>query len=280
MRPLNFADACQFPNIREIAERKYASNACNAASAAFTDNVLRCNGILFMPIYSWMVSDDWRFSSDKAALEITGAIEPDDVAGEAQKQTVYLRTIELFHAMRAAYTDAERSASYRRGADSLDAVLTTSSPLYHAAADSLLKSAVIQAWTSFEVLAEDLLTAAKDEYPHRFASIDFGNIGYRSRRRIRSAYKMAFSDDTTICGILDDEAVNALALLRNVLVHKSGIADQEFIEGVPTSRLLSPFSQLEKGQRVETNGIVVRSIVDSSIRCGYALIIAVNQWLI
>jgi hypothetical protein len=279
MPPLQFAEACRFPDITEISNRKYASKTCNEATATFSDNILRCNGIVFTPVYAWMVADDWRFSTDKAALEIAGAIEPDDIAGEAKEKAVYLRTIELFHAMQAASTSEERRSDFNRAKNSLDAIIATSIPLYRAAAESLLKSVIIQAWTSFEVLSEDLINGAKAEYPTFFSGVDFSTFRFRSRKRIRAAYRITFADDLNICAAVNHDSVDALALLRNVLVHKAGIADHDFTDGIPTSSLLSPFSGVKEGQPIEINGTVMRSIVDSSFNCGYALIIAVNNWL-
>jgi hypothetical protein len=180
----------------------------------------------------------------------------------------------------------------------------------------MLENQVTNAWTAFELLGGDLWEAALNAHPHQLSDLkgrsrrnvaqptpsnvaaatvhltmlqryDFdlrARMGSLLKSRfsftvldgIREAYAKAF-DEGPITAVLDDTCLEALAILRNVLEHKAGQADEEYvrragnISGLPAAVL---------GGRLQLNGEVVRSVVQSSIWKARDLIVNVDSWIV
>ena len=96
---------------------------------------------------------------------------------------------------------------------------------------------------------------------------------------IREAYAEAFSRDyDTIDAILSDKALDALALVRNNLVHNGGIIDEQIVRragDLPTE--LRTTTSI--GQPMLLNGELVSQLVGPVFKCGYGLVLAVDDWL-
>lgn len=98
---------------------------------------------------------------------------------------------------------------------------------------------------------------------------------------IREAYSVAFSDDLGsstrgIDSILADDVFDALSLLRNLLVHKSGFADEEYVNG---SKQVPSLPQLEKNGLFEPSRETIEKIVVPAIAKAKELIVSVDDWV-
>jgi hypothetical protein len=94
---------------------------------------------------------------------------------------------------------------------------------------------------------------------------------------IRNAYAEAFSkkaDD--IDKILLDDALDILGALRNVIVHKGGIADREYLE---KRAYLSNLPLAEIGQPIPIDGQVTAHAIGEVIFCCAKLVDTVDEWL-
>ncbi len=96
--------------------------------------------------------------------------------------------------------------------------------------------------------------------------------------KIRSAYARAFKVDfDVIKAAIMDSCFDTLSAVRNVIVHKSGEADSEFIAATSTDAM---FAGLQEGKSLVLNGTMVQSIIKSSFAKSLELILAVDQWMV
>jgi hypothetical protein len=95
---------------------------------------------------------------------------------------------------------------------------------------------------------------------------------------IRLAYSDAFSKHfAEIKSAIEHSSVDALASARNVLVHKGGMVDNEFIR---KCKGWGPFGSAEKEKPLELTGVIVRDLLTESLGNGVKLLKSVNDWLI
>jgi hypothetical protein len=118
---------------------------------------------------------------------------------------------------------------------------------------------------------------------HKFdVRTSMGTIFRRQRRfeftrlsGIREAYSCAFSEKSSkIDAALASKSLDALSAVRNVLVHKAGLADAEYV------RLSSSFDvpKTELGSPVLLDGEVVAKLVKGAVTSANSLLIAVDDW--
>ncbi len=94
---------------------------------------------------------------------------------------------------------------------------------------------------------------------------------------IRVAYSKAFAEhskrvDTAIGSL----ALDALAITRNLLVHRGGIIDQKYFSQQKTLSL-APFGEIKA--RLNLDGSSVRTLIDAVIKASVELIEAMDEWL-
>jgi len=157
-------------------------------------------------------------------------------------------------------------------------------PRLHDSLHNVLKSALIQSWTAFEVLAEDLWKAAVSERPNLESALtekEKRAMGFRSRRKIRLAYQFTFKhNDVAIRSALKPSALDVLVVVRNVIVHSSGKVDDFFKRDSAGLSELDHFGILPIGTAIAFDGVFVRSVIDCALPCGYALLKAIDDWLV
>jgi hypothetical protein len=106
---------------------------------------------------------------------------------------------------------------------------------------------------------------------------------FTSLSEIRASYSLAFSEKIkkkvrtfSIDAALSNRALDALSAVRNLIVHKAGRADQEYIDqqkDAPTA------PGLELNKTLAVDGELVRSLVLPVIMCSKELITSVNNWV-
>lgn len=104
------------------------------------------------------------------------------------------------------------------------------------------------------------------------------NIGFRSIYDIRASYHRAFDrQNKTIDDILDDPGLQYAAAVRNLLVHKRGVVDTEFIEQISG---INGVPELEPKDVFQLTGTICRELADSCRLCAVWLVNAVHSWII
>jgi hypothetical protein len=101
---------------------------------------------------------------------------------------------------------------------------------------------------------------------------DFGR-----RDETRDAYKAAFAatpdDASELDEIFDNIELRWLAALRNALVHRGGIADEQFLSLVETHPTLG---KTEVGEPITINGLLAAPLVGNAIGRGLKLLAFVD----
>jgi hypothetical protein len=93
---------------------------------------------------------------------------------------------------------------------------------------------------------------------------------------IREAYGLAFfTKADAIDKALMDNKIDALNAVRNVIVHRSGIADAVYDR---QSKFLS-VPGARRGQPVELDGEIVMNLMQPVIVASLALVTAVDEWI-
>jgi len=96
---------------------------------------------------------------------------------------------------------------------------------------------------------------------------------------IRSAYLRAFSEHSeNIEKAIFDPSLDQLAMLRNVLVHRGGIADEDFCKTV--KRFKFPhFIGIPEQTAISLTGQIVLDVIDPAIKTSVQLAQTVDSWL-
>jgi hypothetical protein len=93
---------------------------------------------------------------------------------------------------------------------------------------------------------------------------------------IREAYALAFSKNYDAIDVaLGDKAIDALAAVRNVLVHRSGLADDTYVRQCE----FLPIPRTSLGDQVKLDGTIVANLLMASFRKQLDLTSAVDNWV-
>jgi hypothetical protein len=102
-------------------------------------------------------------------------------------------------------------------------------------------------------------------------------VAFTTLSEIRTAFTLAFSTD---CGqikdAINDRSLFVLSTVRNVLVHKAGVADEEFCGKM---KRVPAFAEVKKGDPLRLDGEVVAQIASPAMTAAVKLIEAVDAWL-
>jgi hypothetical protein len=94
---------------------------------------------------------------------------------------------------------------------------------------------------------------------------------------IRKAYSVAFSKKSTaVDAALSKKHLDGLSLIRNLIVHRAGVADTEYEE---RAKSVPDIPHLTDGQRLELTGKLSRSLIEPAILSAVDLVGAVNEWI-
>ena len=275
---LEAAKICAVPQPGSIK-----SPGCLACLETYRANMLTAVVATTLPAFAFWMGMEWTKSCTMASISVVGINATDAQKGAEANRIGSLAEVYMRHAM--PHARDEQLAHLKAKTESFERFSTYAGPVAEEVIQNLLRGIVIQSWTAFETLAEELYLCAQQETKIKLPlPLDRkGNPmqpGFRSRSKIRQAYAAGFSvDGDKVNNPLADSAINALALLRNVIVHKATKADMDFREGVGRTPLLSVYSHLNDGDAVVLDGKIVRSIVSPVIQRAYSVISAVNIWL-
>lgn len=139
---------------------------------------------------------------------------------------------------------------------------------------AVLESQLTLGWTAFETLTEGLWKAAASYFPD--STVGFDNPHFRSLRAIRETYKELSPTGNEINDILGNPDLRKLSLVRNVLVHKSGIVDYTFLDGAAE---IGWTVKDVIDQPIKIDGLRVKELMNPVIETARALILALDKWI-
>ena len=279
MHEMDFGAACRIIDWRALAERTYAHTACNEAATAFKANMLRVNGLLMLPGYAFMSGENWQSCVNAAAKHFFGENRPTDeqFAENEEAMTNLAATLREKALRERSPESAQRSfasASYNIE------VFAHQFPPLHGWLHDILKSVIIQAWSAFEVLAEDLHRLSREKHAPLFRSEAVSaRYNFRGLKSLNAAFVKLFCRDSRIQNVVGSKEIKAVAVLRHLLVHKNGIIDRRFLEQCSEHPVVTDFAMFKEQQEVLINGEMVRSLVDPALRHGFELIRLVDDWM-
>lgn len=172
---------------------------------------------------------------------------------------------------------------------------------------AILSSCVTIAWTAFESLAGDLWEEALNCHPvylsqlkgrpkgkdplklnadcvHRY-KYDLSNVmGTISRGRYKfsnisdakTAYREAFAKDFPNLDALIPPRMEVVECVRNLLVHRAGIIDQDFLNRMKSQ---PDFKAMNPGEELVVTGSVTGVFLADTVNSGVALFQAVDDWI-
>ena len=121
----------------------------------------------------------------------------------------------------------------------------------------------------------------------RMGAILKSRVAFTRLSDVRRAYSLAFDEkkiDARLVVAVDealaDSALDALSAIRNLIIHKASIADEEYVKrakAVNKAGLAIP--QLAEGQPLQLDGVIVKSLVDPVVACCLKLFVAIDGWL-
>jgi hypothetical protein len=105
---------------------------------------------------------------------------------------------------------------------------------------------------------------------------------HRNQRRfdsltgIREAYRLAFCRSyETIDEALDYNGLDALSVVRNLIVHKAGIVDREYLKRAGALKI--PIAEI--GKPIALDGNLTMELMISVIKSSIHLIVGVDEWI-
>lgn len=250
-----------------------ASPACRKAEKGFRLNMNLVNSLAMVPGYSFMNGENWGISVVRAMNELHSE-NPD----EPEVATVAARIFDEYDG--GPIYQSQIDHFYEANANAGKIASLPGRPLSRGALVSLLKSLLIQSWSAFEVLAEELHESVRDEHAKLFLpGLLSQKYGFRSERTLPRAYNDLFGGNAAINSSIWNPDIKAQALLRHLLVHKDGIADQSFLKQCKEPPIVLEWDSYIAKDAIVVDGALVRRLVDRTTVAGYNLILSVAHWI-
>jgi hypothetical protein len=180
--------------------------------------------------------------------------------------------------------------------------------------DAMLSTVVLESWTAFECLAADVWFAAVDHFPllrkkaaaklpklvtkssdldtdeedddfdetkfpdpiKGYGSSLKGTVSFQKLPRIVTNYKVLFGKRIRDIFKTNDNYLAALVAARNLLMHKAGRVDDQFIARV---KAFPEFGGAEHDKPLQLDGEIVNKLRDAAIQVALKLIIAADNVL-
>ncbi len=139
---------------------------------------------------------------------------------------------------------------------------------------AILSSQIVSAFTAFEALAKDLWFVAANASgaisPQQKEERRFDSIP-----NLKKSYKFAFPQARFVKTIFDDKEIKALAAVRNVIVHRSAVA-QQFLDSVKSHPHLLNISV---GMRLPLNGVMSAYLTNVAVESARKLLLEIDKRL-
>ena len=317
MRDLKFSDAASSLNWKMLNVDAVQSSACKSVVTAFNANVNGVLTILSMPGMVTWVTTAWNAASTTAQKETVGLNNTQPLSQSQLDEIGNRAGGYLRRAMNNP--DVHPRLMMIQMTNVFETNFSRSNILLHSSLESILKMVLVQIWTAFEVLAQELWENVINEHPHHLAGLDgksgpvtmppskkdagkqvslnvlrengydlshaMGTVlkekfNFTVLDEVRRAYISAFaSDRDEIERIISDKSLDALAAMRHMIVHRAGVIDKDFMDDSNGLSVLAAIRSLGLKQPVLIDGDLVRVLVEPVLNCGSALIYEVDKWL-
>ena len=258
------------------AQANYMSVACEKSAEWYQSNVRRVHALALVPGHIFMDGEEWGIAYTKAMAEL-GISDKND-------NRVVRRGAEIINEVWRVRTLRESKAQFLDANLSIQNLYATQRTL-HSGLHALFQVLLIQSWTAFEALYEDLYRNASEAGSSQFAIPTEAEkkdkkLGFLSRRSARNIYKFSFTcDSAAILAPFKSKHITALAELRNLIVHKAAIIDPHFMNATNGLTALSEVRKAGINKPLQLTGTAVRNLIDNAIPLGYDLLSAVDRWL-
>lgn len=289
----------------------FESPGCNSVLDAFLENVNRALCVLEPAMFTGYTAHVKEQFRQEWFIEKFKTPTPDLAELEAAQPEFYRR----LGAIMEATTEKRVREITGTIAGSLDLFVDRAPPEIGVAFEQLYKSMVIQSWTSVEVMVGDLWESALNEHPESLAHLSndegarkagdadkaiplsilsrnnfdlsktMGTIlrdkfNFQKMESIQSAYKAAFTKHgKNVIDAISHESLKALSLVRNIIVHKSGVIDDMFYNASESISSLKSIRAQGIGRRIFLDAEDIIAIVIPAITQCFELLDAVDKWL-
>jgi hypothetical protein len=280
-----------------ISPPRFSNSELSTPVDTFSRNVDRLRSLLGLPLVAIYVT---------GALERFGSKAKKELGESASEQDIKLRRNQL-------WTDeidqpGSRQAMVDYSADRIAEITTIMDVDVWLGLEASLMAQLTGMWTAFEYLAGDLWKAVFNACPqassvfrekpilltdsllHKIAEgpydmhahmgdlvADANWLKFTTVDSIRKSYEQGFkSHSAPLKAILKDRCFDSLAAVRNVIVHKAGIVDDDYRQD-QKSAPTAPVGRI--GRKVPIDGLVVNQLVTPVARRAVELIGAVDTWL-
>src|SRR6266478_4751790 len=133
----------------KLEEPPFKSKACSKAAAAYADNLRLVHSLSMVPGYSFMNGENWGVSIVRAMKELK-ASDPDN-------PQVAARACQIFDEYDTKPHDQSTIRHFYEATSNAAKMASLPNRIWsHGALHGLLKGIIIQAWTAYEILADDL----------------------------------------------------------------------------------------------------------------------------
>jgi hypothetical protein len=256
---------------------------------AFTTNVVRLQNTLLLPGGIAFYSARLQNQADRAELEVTGTVGkhmpvvpqlPNDKVVESFKKILGQEAKEDASLFGTPEGSGRTLAATINGFQTIELSIGRD-PDINLAIQAALSSYITAMWTTFESLAADLLGTALSHIPDGLGKPQ-GTKRYKrkaltSLQGIRDVYEAAFLKNSDgIDRTIQSDVFEQLSVLRNLIVHRSGIADDEYIR---RSRETTGLPDLQRGEPLRLDGGMIADLLSGATNHARALIVVVDQWL-
>ena len=278
MHDLQFLEAAAISTIAWPDPSRIRYDAPREALAVFKTNSLRAMNLCALPGFSFWMGVEWGSAGTRASRELIGEVDPTlDLLRPVQNELLVLCHKYMAESMNLP--ERERRERLQMGTTECEHHMRACGEDIIAMLERQLQSIIIQSWTAFEVLCADLLTSSIEKHAECFAHLS-GTEKFRFYKRelLRDAYELAFRGDGRVKNQVKQQSLDALCLLRNLLVHKSGRVDDTFREQC-TEAHLTGWAALPEKTQFQCTGKVISSLLPPTIKSGCSLVKAVDKWL-
>lgn len=285
MKPLNFVEASAIRAV-QMENVSLTSVACQESLEIYRESLRLVLGLAAAPGFSSMVTSQWTEACTRASLDVLGEANQtrlESASGEEMERLFNMANNLMGQIVSEnsplLHTNLEHSTRQ------LEQIVMNCGPYVYEVFEGVLKTVLIQSWAALEALTHTLwkkLEASSHTSIYRPDDKEWkrSQLGFGSRRTIRRTYKAVFPlDQSAILAALDPQAIDPLAILRNVIVHHAGKVDQTFKGECGQFPVLASLQNLALDTPIPIDGGLVHDVVDPALSGGYSLISAVDDWL-
>jgi hypothetical protein len=273
---------------------------------AFLRNLQRIDAVSRFPFLLIGISTSiWELRS-QACVEILGRPVFDSSRDAEHAAKLNSRLAELLRAREDTKPDDPRNLMQ---SDYIFHVVSTADGTVRTAFEAILSTMLLDTWMAYESLSTDLwinavnlrpkalvrnftkaqskgsqeksvpITALMDRDFNVQACMgrflhDTGKVDFSSLRNTQMEYRRAFGDDAD--DVFNDERLRILELIRNLLAHRGGIVDEQFVRDTRDTKELD---QLASGQPLKIDVPMVRKFVGAGVTRAVRVLRYVETWL-